>query len=444
MVRALTLKALARMAADYNKSGHSIFGPSSSAMWLYCSGSLIANLTEPDSSSFEAAEGTVAHGVGEEWLKTGKRPLHLVGTSVTVNERDGKTYVIPITHTMLDFVQEYVDWCDMLEGQHYVETKAFFSEYMPIPDQGGTADHAACLPGKLVITDFKYGKGVEVHAEENTQGLLYALGFFLKYDHLYHFEEIEIRICQPRMGIYDTWTVDREYLLNFAEYVRVRAARAWQLNAPRRVSPKGCMWCRVKGRCPAMLKVMDAIVEGRFNDIDREYTQDELDVLLSSFERGKYTIRPIAVDKLTATQMAKIRPYRRLLESWFKNLDDHAERMAIQGEVIPGHKLVESRTYRNFKSEEAAVKQLQMIGLEQHEIFKQELISPAEAEELIREKFPQFPKKLIPELVNDAVDRPRGRPTLVLLSDRRPEFNQDLDDLLMDDSDMFDDDEFDI
>ena len=143
MVRALTLKALARMAADYNKSGHSIFGPSSSAMWLYCSGSLIANLTEPDSSSFEAAEGTVAHGVGEEWLKTGKRPLHLVGTSVIVNERDGKTYVIPITHTMLDFVQEYVDWCDMLEGQHYVETKAFFSEYMPIPDQGGTADHAA-------------------------------------------------------------------------------------------------------------------------------------------------------------------------------------------------------------------------------------------------------------------------------------------------------------
>jgi len=236
------LFALSRMAEAYNASGHSIFGPSSSAMWLYCSGSLIANLLEPGGGSYEAAEGTVAHGIAEEWLKSGKRPRHRVGTVERVTEKDqnGKEvhYDVLITWTMLDHVQEYVDWCQMLPGDHFTETRVYFSEYMPIPNQGGTADHAACEPGLLTVTDFKYGKGVEVTVVENTQGMLYALGFFLKYDHLYHFERIVIRICQPRMYNWGEWEISRAQLLAFAEFVRQRAKAAWQVNAPRRPSEK--------------------------------------------------------------------------------------------------------------------------------------------------------------------------------------------------------------
>lgn len=425
------------MAEAYNASGHSVFGPSSSAMWLYCAKSLIANMLEPDRSSFEAVEGTVAHGIAEQWQKSGKRPKHLIGTTIEHVE-NGETFYVEVTHSMMDFIEEYVDWCRDLDGDHYVETRVWFSEYTPIPNQGGTADHAACCPGKLVITDFKYGKGVDVHAEGNTQGLMYALGFFLLYDAQYHFEEIVIRICQPRLGIYETWTVSREYLLEFAEFLRERAAKAWNLNAPMRVTPKGCMWCKIKGRCPAMLRTMDALVEGRFADLDKEYSSEEIADLLASFENGKYRVTPMSTDRLTPKQMAKILPYRRLIESFFKSLDEHAERLALQGTEIPGHKLVESRSYRSFKNEDRAAETLRLIGLDDGEIFETSMRSPAQIEEAIREKFPHYPKKFIPLLIESDIDRPRGRPTLVLLSDKRPVFNGEFDDMALDDSDDYD------
>ena len=73
-------------------------------MWLTCSGSLLANLAAEDSAGFEAAEGTVAHSVGEEWLKTEERPIHRIGEIVPVQEGE-ETFNIEITTEMLDYVQ---------------------------------------------------------------------------------------------------------------------------------------------------------------------------------------------------------------------------------------------------------------------------------------------------------------------------------------------------
>ncbi len=94
---------------EHEAGGHSVFAPSSSAMWLTCSGSLLANLAAKDSAGFEAAEGTVAHSAGEDWLKTEERPDHLVGDIVEVDEGD-EVFHIEITTEMLDYVQQYVDW----------------------------------------------------------------------------------------------------------------------------------------------------------------------------------------------------------------------------------------------------------------------------------------------------------------------------------------------
>jgi hypothetical protein len=163
----ITLEDVARMAV----AGHSVFSPSSSKMWLTCSGSLIPNVLADDETSVEAAEGTVAHDVAREWLQTGKRPHHRIGTVDTVDGHD-----IEIDDEMLAYVGDYVTMVQELETdavEFLTETRVDFSNLTPIPDQGGTADNIAIVqiisPGpepeyEIVVTDLKYGKGVRVIA----------------------------------------------------------------------------------------------------------------------------------------------------------------------------------------------------------------------------------------------------------------------------------------
>lgn len=429
---------LARLAEEINKTGHSVFSPSGSAMWLHCAGSLIANMMEEDRTSPEAAEGTVAHSVAEEWLRAGKRPDHLIGTVQIVEER-GFRFEIAITRVMMDYVQDYVDWCMFEDGEHYTETRVFFSEMTPLPNQSGTADHAACRPGKLVITDLKYGKGIQVFAEGNTQALIYALGFFLKYDGLYQFEEIEMRIAQPRLDHFDSWTVDREYLLDFAEFLKERAYAAWQPNAPRRPSEKSCQWCRVKADCVALARLQHALIEGNFKDIGREYTGEELEVFADWIGRGKYKVRPADVTRFTTEQLAKLRPYRRLVESWWRTMDENLERRALDGEKVPGMKLVESRTNREYADEAKAADLLILYGLEEDQIYTRKLLSPTQAEEVLRNEL-KLPKKVAHEVLERYVRKPAGKPTLAPLSDKRPEL-ESYEENLWDDEGMFDDDD---
>lgn len=435
---------LIALAEEINKSGHSAFSPSGSGMWLYCAGSLIPNMMAPDSSSFEAAEGTVAHELGEEWLKTGIKPLHRIGEVVTVNESDGKSYEITITRVMIDYVEEYVNWCRFLPGDHYVETRVYFSEYTPLANQSGTADHAACMPKRLVITDLKYGKGIQVFAYENSQALIYALAFFNKWDWKYHFEEIEIRICQPRLEHFDTWVIDREYLLQFGEFLRERTAACWKVDAPRRPSDKACQWCRVKSTCTALARLQNDLLAGNFSSIGREYSHDELEAFQESLTEGTYRLKAVDIHSLTNEQLVALMKYRRVMEHWWKSVEKTLEARALDGDKIPERKLVESRTNREFSKRDEAVEWLEMVGLDRSQIFETDMRSPAQIEEILRNEL-GYPKRLAAELIQSFVSKPSGRPTLVPLTDKRPEINSFEAELWDDDDgDMWDDDDEDL
>ncbi|EMQ4336972.1 DUF2800 domain-containing protein, partial [Salmonella enterica subsp. enterica serovar Newport] len=133
---------------------------------------------------------TVAHGIAEQWLRTDVRPTHLIGTVETITEGD-VSHDIPITRSMIDYVQEYVDWCRFEEGEMFTEIRVWFTDLMPRanpdePDeepeefvaQGGTADNIIIRDRTLIVTDLKYGTGVQVFAEGNPQALLYAYGAY--------------------------------------------------------------------------------------------------------------------------------------------------------------------------------------------------------------------------------------------------------------------------
>ena len=72
---------------------------------------------------------------------------------------------------------------------------------------------------------------------------------------------------------------------------------------------------------------------------------------------------------------------------------------------------MESRTNRKYTDEEAVIRAANAAGY--HDIFKKTLISITEMEKLMG-------KKAFAELLGSLVEKPKGRPTLVPVSDRRP------------------------
>ncbi len=406
----LSLTALAESLKD---GGHSIFSASGSGLWMNCAGGLIPNLLASDVVRREAAEGTVAHGCAELWLRTKRRPADLVGTIQTV---DG--FEIEITDEMLNFVEEYVDWCSWLPGDHYIETKVYFSQITPIPNQGGTADHASCIYRKLVITDLKFGKGVQVFAKNNSQGLLYALGFFYEWDWWYDFQEIEIRICQPRMRHFDTWTITRAELLEFAEYAKVRAHAAWNVDAPRTPGEKQCTFCKVKADCGAHFHMQAEITAGAFGDLGEPVTAEQVLALKDNIE-FQQIIKHTDVFKLTTAEMAQLYRYRSMFEGWWKSLHNELNIRAAAGEEIPGMKMVEARSKRVLRDPDLAMDLLEMdYGITRKELITEKMIGPVAIEKLLR-KHGVRPKDLA-AVLDPLVRKPAGKPTLVSEADRRP------------------------
>lgn len=428
---------LTRVMDEFGYGGHSMFAPSGSAMWLWCAGSLIANLLEEDDGSYEAAEGTVAHGLAEQWLKTGIRPDDRLGEIVIISEGEGKPeYSIEIDEVMLDYVEEYVRWCEWEEGTHFVEQRVFFTEYMPYanadeleedPDaepipmapQGGTADHVACRPGEMIITDLKYGKGIFVEAVGNPQARMYALGFFLAWDWLYNFQTITIRIAQPRMFNWGTWTITRQELLEFGEYVRIRAREAWSLNATRRVSAKGCQWCKVKATCTANLVALDNLAYAEFDLLQEEQGDEDMSLAKERL-REEYKLHTAASSRLSDADLVRILEFRKPIEDWFKEIQVQLEGNAGKGHDIPGMKLVEGRSNRDWRSQAKTEEHLEFLGLGKGDIWETKMRSPNQIEEALRKKAKMDRKSIEVALVGYDY-KPPGKPTLVKDSDpRRP------------------------
>lgn len=425
MSKAMTLTQL-----EQQRNGHSVFAPSGASRWLSCPGSLIPNLLAPDTSGYDAAMGTVAHEVAEEWLTTKVRPKHRIGDCEWV-VNGGRLFQIDIDASMLDYVERYVDWCLILPGDQYVEQKVDLSSIMPIDNQLGTADFISATFGKLVITDLKYGKGVQVYAEENPQALLYAYGAFQEHDWLYGFQEIEIRICQPRLGHFDTWTVTRNELLAFSEYVRERAKLAWDFNAPRVAGAKQCTFCRVKADCPANAKMARDVTRLMFAD-EFELDASEVVELKDEIRTGGFDIKPPEPVKLTTEELAKVVKYRKAVEAWFKTVEVELFQRACRGITIPGYKLVEGRSNREFIDQAKAASVLTSNGVDELDIYTVKMCSPTQAEKLLINAGHR--SKSIPDILDSKlVRKPSGKPTLVPMTDKRAPLTSTIESMWADD-----------
>lgn len=424
-----TRKLMAEMfalARRYQEGGHSVFRPSSASRWMVCAGSVWAEMKAyGDYAGEEAARGTVAHALAEFVLKHGRPPSWAKPGAV----RRVRDYDIVVDDEMISYVDQYIEWIEEL-GLGYVdraETRVDFSDLTPIPDQGGTADHIhISLDGVLTITDLKYGTGVRVYARENQQTLLYAYGAYRMFRDVVDIKRVVMRICQPRLDVFETWEVSVEELLDFSMRAKRAAHKAWRPDAPRTPEPKACQWCSVKATCPAFVELAERIADGAFEDLDgREIDPETISV------PAEIVAPDYEVVGLTTEGLARVLRWRYPFEAFFRAAHDELLSRVTNGEHADGWKVVEGTTKRAWIDTEAVVAELVASGLDETVLYKKMLLSPKQAEDRLRAMKVKGAKQIIGKLAY----KPQGKRALVSEFDSRPDIEsagdafENLDDL---------------
>ena len=415
---------------------HSLLSPSSADRVAICPGSVGLSLQMPDPGhTIESAEGTAAHAVHEWALKNEKDaddfPFDFVivqgnGDRIAyfTSEPDAEEipegdFLFEIDAEMRGHVQESIDrirdYAADAEFQYgepatiLAEKRVSISRYTPIPDQGGTCDAAVFIPGKfLKIPDVKYGRGVRVEAENNLQLALYALGMIDELIDKFGREaipaDIELAVHQPRRGHFPSVRISYADLLNMGDRYYEACKLAMTLDAPLKVSEKGCQFCKAKPVCPGYAREVERIALEGFA------TPDSAAPAFSFFE-DPFNVSAFQARALTLADCVRAFDKRKIVKDWLTAIENHVEAAAMRGETIPGYKLVEGRSLRKWEDPEfAAVWLLPRIG--EDRTWKKSLIAPAQAEKCF--KLPQDKKDCKRLIV-----KPDGRPTLVPESDKR-------------------------
>lgn len=355
---------------------HAILSASSSSRWLACPPSARINAALPETTSIYAEEGTKAHALAEKTLKG-----YLAG---------GPAEVQSDNEEMKEAVQRYVDVCiekinaakaASPDAVVHVEFRLDFSTY--VPDGFGTGDMVIVSDKSLEICDLKYGKGVPVSAEGNTQMRLYALGAVEEFGMLYAFDTVHMTIIQPRLDSVSTDTLSAGKLIDWGRSIISIAKLAYDGEGDFQAGDH-CRFCKFRPRCKALAAYMAE----------------------KTALRKKQTLTDL--ETVSILQAAKD------IKRWLTDLEDYALGKALDGYDWPGMKLVEGRSKRVITDPDAAAAALIDKGFDADAVYKpRELQTLTALEKLVG-------KKALAEALGDLIEKPDGKPTLVELSDKRP------------------------
>lgn len=371
-------------------SGHAVLSPSGAAAWMRCAGKLAMEEGLPDIPSEYADEGTAAHELARHCLVHGTQASAFRGHRIDLGHR---TY--EVTEEMCEYVQVYIDqilrrveafkYAGATSVDMLVEVKVDFSSFVGVPDSFGTADVILLIDWpderrQIDVSDLKFGRGVEVLAEDNEQLLTYALGAFDQFSTLGHFDIISMAIHQPRRNHYDEWQVTSDELLAFGVRLGEAADEALaMLNAdkPTVLTPGDiqCRWCKAKATCPALRDHVMSKITDEFIDF-QEPVAPQLEGIAEN-------LFPANTDD---ELLDNLFPAIDLIEGWTKAVRAEIERRALAGIPFTNCKIVRGKKgNRSWRDPEAAEALLKGMRVREDEMYERKLISPTTAEKLMKE-----------------------------------------------------------
>ena len=368
---------------------HAYLSASSSHRWLACPPSAKLCAQEEDRGSPYAMQGTCAHELGQYLLEKA------LGRQTRDPTEDLDYYDAEMqeaAEAYCSFVMEQVEAAKALckDPLVCVEQTLDFSKWV---EHGfGTGDAVLVADGLLHIIDLKYGVGIVVEADHNSQMMCYALGALDTFGDLYEIDRIRMTIFQPRRENVDTWEIGKDELLRWADEVLAPTAKLAYDGEGEFHAGEHCQFCKIKATCRKR----------------SEY----------AMELAKYDFADAPT--LDDAEIAAILPQIDTLVSWAEDVKTFALQQALAGERFPGWKLVEGRSNRKYTDEAAVAAVVTKAGYDPYE--KKLLGVTAMTKQLGKKKFD--------ELLSGLVIKPQGKPVLAPETDKRPEFNTAANDFM--------------
>jgi hypothetical protein len=365
-------------------TAHALLSASGSKRWLSCTPSAKLEATLPEQKRAAGAfdfsqEGTTAHSLAEAKLR-----YHF--GQIGIEEYESEISTIKATPYYNDDFEAHVDSYVLYvrsqigEGDYPLfEQRVDFSDW--VPDGFGTADVVILSKHSIRVIDLKFGKGIPVHAQDNPQLRLYALGAYSKFkDEFPEIKEVSYTIHQPRLDSISTDGTTISKLVDWANYfVKPKAKKAWS-GAGEFLPGEWCGFCRAKAQCRAR------------SDYNTELARQEFK----------------APALLSEEEVSQVLVKAQNLKTWANDVEEFALNRAVTENIVPpGYKLSTTVTHRKISDSALAATVLVEKGMSPEVIWEPPKLKSIAALEKLG------PKGQVTAWLGDLVLRPEGQPKLV-------------------------------
>lgn len=414
-----------------DERAHAVLSASGSHRWINCNGSVSLSLRVDPAlkrgQTVYAAEGSAAHFLCEHCLEHNTNASEYEGMKVVpegplfdasvpdddIKADTGHEYVFVVTEEMVDAVQCYLEYIDTLRSQCLFDSDEFIEKSGSLVDlwtdikkkapehewtkhMFGTSDFIleAFIDGVLHIVDFKYGAGIAVDPDDNSQLMYYAAAY--AGENLPMYDQVALHIVQPRAfhsgGECRVWYTTGQYIYDYFADTAFPAAETCveveemvreveeqyyddpdylKVKIIETVSPylhsceEACQWCDAVHDCP---KFRTEMVANAANDFMVDEPPAKLDAL------------PLPQ---TQEQLHRAMLWVPMLKKWLKAVEQGADNFTMNGHTIPGFKRVAKRATKKYTDEEAVIKLMKKKRFKKGEYIQEKLLTPAQMLKLL-------------------------------------------------------------